>query len=153
MLADFVRRRQAQGLRVAGIIEIAEKADSGACGSLSVIDLATGARIAISQNLGSGSTACNLDPGGLAEACAAAQRAIEEGADLVVLSKFGKLEAGRGGLCGAFASAIEAELPIVTTVNPVMREDWTRFAGEFSDDVAADAAALKSWWSALTGRQ
>jgi nucleoside-triphosphatase THEP1 len=153
LLADFVRRRRAQGLRVAGIIEVAEKAASGACGSLFVLDLATGARIAISQDLGAGSTACNLDPGGLAEACAAAQRAIEAGADLVVLSKFGKMEAGRGGLCGAFASAIDAELPIVTTVNPVMREDWARFAGDLSDDVAPDAAALESWWSALAGRQ
>jgi nucleoside-triphosphatase THEP1 len=152
LLADFVQRRRRQGLRVAGIIEIAARTASGACGSLSVVDLATGERIAITQNLGSGSTACNLDPAGLAEACAAAQRAIEAGADLVVLSKFGKLEAGRGGLCGAFASAIDAELPIVTTVNPVMREDWTRFAGDLADDVVADAEALESWWNGLAGR-
>ena len=152
LLADFVQRRRRQGLRVAGIIEFAAKAASGACGALSVVDLATGERIAITQNLGPGSTACNLDPAGLAEACAAAQRAIEAGADLVVLSKFGKLEAGRGGLCGAFAAAIDAELPIVTTVNPLMREDWTRFAGDLADDVVADAEALESWWNGLAGR-
>jgi len=83
-----------------------------------VLDLATGARIAISQDLGPGSTACNLDPGGVAMACAAAQRAIEQGADLVVLSKFGKLEAGHGGLCDAFAAAMAAETPVLTTLKP-----------------------------------
>ncbi len=148
LLADFVKRRRTEGLRVAGLVEVAERAEAGACGRLSVMDVATGASIAISQNLGPGSTACNLDPGGLAEACAAAQRAIESGADLVVLSKFGKLEAARGGLCDAFAAAIEAELPIVTTVNPVMREDWTRFAGDLSDDVFASEDALEAWWNA-----
>ncbi len=149
LLTDFVRRRRAQGWRVAGIVEIGEKTTGGACGALSVLDLTTGARIPISQDLGPGSTACNLDPAGVAEACAAARRAIEAGADLVVLSKFGKLEAGRGGLCDAFAAAIEAGLPVVTTVNPVMREDWARFAGPLSDDVDPTPESLERWWSAL----
>jgi nucleoside-triphosphatase THEP1 len=151
LLADFVQRRRADGLRVVGVVEFAERSETGVCGRLSVIDLATGASIAISQNLGPGSTACNLDPGGVAEACAAAQRAIAAGADLVVLSKFGKLEAARGGLCDAFAAAIEAELPVVTTVNPVMREEWARFAGTLSEDVCASAEALEAWWSLAAG--
>ncbi len=146
LLAQFVEKRKAEGLRVAGLVEFPEPGDGGACGRLSVVDIATGARIAISQNLGSGSTACNLDPRGVTEACAAAQRAIDEGADLVVLSKFGKLEAARGGLCDAFAAAIHAELPIVTTVNPALRGDWALFAGALSQDVAATADALESWW-------
>jgi nucleoside-triphosphatase THEP1 len=150
LLADFVQRRRVEGLRVAGVLEVAERSGTGACGRLSVVDLATGASIAISQDLGPGSTACNLDPGGLAAACAAAQRAIEAGVDLVVLSKFGKLEAARGGLCDAFAAAIEAELPVVTTVNPAMREDWTRFAGALADDVFASAEALEAWWNAAS---
>lgn len=148
LLADFVRKRRSEGFRVAGLFEVPEKGEGGACGRLSVVDIATGTRIAISQDLGPGSTACNLDPGGIAEACAAAQRSIDEGADLVILSKFGKLEAARGGLCDAFAAAIDAELPIVTTVNPCLREDWTLFAGDLSDDVFASAEALESWWAA-----
>ena len=149
LLADFVARRRAEGWRVAGLVEVAEPGEGGACGRLSVLDVATGASIAISQQLGSGSTACNLDPGGLAEACANAQRAIANGADLVVLSKFGKLEAGRGGLCDAFAAAIAAELPVVTTVNPIMRADWANFAGWLSEDVVASAEALEVWWRAI----
>ncbi len=147
LLADFVEKRRSEGFRIAGLFEVPERGEGGACGRLSVVDIATGARIAISQDLGPGSAACNLDPRGVAEACAAAQRAIDKGADLVILSKFGKLEAARGGLCDAFAAAINAELPIVTTVNPVLREDWTLFAGDLSDDVFASADALEAWWN------
>jgi hypothetical protein len=149
LLLRFVARRRGEGLRVAGVVELAGPDHASACGALDLLDLATGARIPISQDLGPGSTACNLDPGGVAMACAAAQRAIEAGADLVVLSKFGKLEAGHGGLCDAFAAAMEAETPVLTTLKPLMRVDWSAFAGPLSDELAPSLDALETWWSGL----
>ena len=89
-LAGFAARMQAQRLRVVGVVEVSGDRSANACGKLALRDLSTGAMIAISQDLGSGSTACNLDPRGLTEACAAVERAIDWGADLVILSKFGK---------------------------------------------------------------
>ena len=77
LLLQFAARRRSEGLRIAGIVEIAAPDQASECGALDVLDLATGARIPISQDLGPGSTACNLDPGGVAMACAAVQRAIE----------------------------------------------------------------------------
>ena len=46
-------------------------------------------------------------------AAAAVRRDIAAGCDLVVLSKFGKLEAGGGGLRDAFGAAIEAGVPVL----------------------------------------
>jgi hypothetical protein len=152
LLEDFIARRRAEGWRVAGVVERPEPGEGGACGSLSVVNLSTGARIKISQNLGPGSTACNLDPGGVAEACAATQAAIRSGADLVILSKFGKLEAGGGGLCDAFFAAAQAGIPVVTTLNPIMREDWARFAGDLAEEIAPEAQALDAWWREMTAR-
>lgn len=149
LLADFVARRRRDGFKIAGVIETAIKAESDGCGALDLIDLATGARIPITQNLGSGSIACNLDPSGLACACAAALSAIRSGADLVVLSKFGKLEASGGGLCDAFGAALLADIPVLTTVRPVMRDAWREFSGDFAEDLDFDAQALESWWLAV----
>ncbi|SNB70886.1 Protein of unknown function [Rhodoblastus acidophilus] len=145
LIDDFLRRRRAEGLRVVGVVE-ARDPGAEACASRAVTDLATGARIGISQNLGPGSTACALDPGGLALACAAVQRSLQQGADLVVLSKFGKLEAGGGGLCDAFSAALEIGAPVVTTLHPVLREDWARFAGDLAEEIAPEPQALESWW-------
>ena len=58
--------------------------------------------VSISQNLGPGSQACNLDPEGISPACAAVQESIARGADVVVLGKFGKQELHGGGLNDAF---------------------------------------------------
>ena len=149
LLMDFAARLTARGLKVAGIVEIAADCGAGGCGGLLVRDLATGATIPISQDLGPGSTACNLDPRGLAEACAAVERAIAAGADVVVLSKFGKLEAARGGLSDAFRAAFAAELPIATAVSPALAQDWLAFAGDCSEFVNIGTGSLEDWWSRL----
>lgn len=148
LLRDFIQRHRREGLRLAGVIE-ARDPGAGACGALALIDLATGARIKISQDLGTGSTACNLDPGGVADACAAAQRAIAAGADLVALSKFGKLEAGGGGLRDAFAAALERGVPVITTLHPLLREDFFAFAGDLAEEITPAAQSLDAWWSEL----
>jgi hypothetical protein len=144
-LAEFVARARLHGMRLAGVIETTcDPADPG-CRSLALEDVSTGAVFSISQDLGPGSTACNLDPGGLAAACAAVERAIREGADLVVLSKFGKQEAARSGLCDAFRAAIQSGLPILTAVSPALAEPWRQFAGSLSAFLPADIAALEAW--------
>jgi Protein of unknown function (DUF2478) len=83
-----------------------------------VRDVSDGAIFSIGQDLGPGSAACNLDPAGLAQACHAVECAIARGVDLVILSKFGKLEAQRRGLTDAFRAAFAARLPILTSVSP-----------------------------------
>lgn len=149
LLADFAESLMHSGVRIAGVVEVAREGSRGACRSLGLRDLSTGAVIPISQNLGPGSTSCNLDAAGLAEACAAVERAIAGGAELVVLSKFGKQEVARGGLADAFRAAIAADLPVATAVSPAVSKEWSAFAGPLSGFVTANAGALHAWWSAL----
>ncbi|WP_445730554.1 DUF2478 domain-containing protein [Methylocystis sp. IM2] len=73
-LFAFAQHLRRQGLRVAGVIEISPREEEGRCKSLSVQDLVLGETYPISQKLGRGSEACNLDPGGLALACRSDRR-------------------------------------------------------------------------------
>ncbi len=148
LLADFAGRRVREGLRVAGMIEepVPEEARA-VCGSLALRDMASGSLIPITQNLGSGSTACRLDSAGLAAACQAVLAAIDRGADLVVLSKFGKMEAEGGGLNDAFRAAAEAGVPCVTGVAPSFAAPFLDYAGGFSQWIETSDAALERWWS------
>ncbi|MGA2892695.1 MAG: DUF2478 domain-containing protein [Xanthobacteraceae bacterium] len=149
VLNDFALRAARQGHKIAGVVELAGGVAGDICGRRAVRELSTGTVISISQNLGHGSTACNLDPSGLIEACAAVERAIAAGADLVILSKFGKIEAERGGLRDAFSTAIGAGLPILTAVSPAMTPAWQLFAGPLSQFIRADANAVDTWWSGI----
>ncbi len=98
------------------------------------------------RDLGPGAVACRLDASGVVSAAEAVQQGIAAGCDLVILNKFGKIEAERSGLAPAFASAIEAGVPILTSVSPKFTEAWERFAAPLYVIVPPDADALDDWW-------
>ena len=145
LMADFAATLARSGLRVGGVVESGEAAPGGACGKLSLRDLSTGEQFAISQNLGPGSQACNLDGRGLTSACGAVERALAGGLDFVILSKFGKLEATRGGLYDAFQIAAASRTPLLTAVSPAMAAAWDAFAGPLSQFLPVEIEAVESW--------
>src|SRR5262249_28099634 len=105
LLAAFAERRRRDGCRVAGAMEWPATVGACLCGPLALKDLASGALFPVTLNLGPGSSACRLDAAGLAEACQSVLRAISQEADLVVLSKFGKVETEGSGFLDAFNAA------------------------------------------------
>ena len=111
-------------------------------------NIGDGRRFALFQDLGSGSTSCAVDPGGVADACAAVCNDISAGCDLVVLSKFGKLEAENGsGLLAAFVAALESGVPVVTSVSPNRLAQWDAFAAPYYETIEPSLDAIAAWWS------
>jgi hypothetical protein len=135
--------------RIAGTIELAGDGEAGNCGPGALRSIADGASYPLFQDLGPGSTACALDSGGVTLAGAAVCRDIAAGCDLVVLSKFGKLEAENGaGLLGAFIAALEAGVPVLTAVSPRNQERWHAFAAPYYEVVGPRIADIAEWWAA-----
>lgn len=135
-------------LRIAGVLELPGD-DPSACGLERLHNIGDGRRFALFQDLGSGSTACAVDPGGVAQACAAVCRDIAAGCDLVVLSKFGKLEAENGsGLLAAFVAALEAGIPVLTAVSPGRLPQWQAFAAPYYEMIGPGLAEIARWWAA-----
>jgi hypothetical protein len=79
-------------------------------------------------------------------ACETVQRDIEAGCDLVVLNKFGKIEAEGGGLAPAFAAAVNARLPVLTSVSPKLAEPWARFAAPLFVVLPPEERLIEAWW-------
>lgn len=146
LMQGFAEELIQGGLRVGGVTQT-RAADASGRSGIMLRDVATGALYPISQDLGPGSVACNLDTSELASACAAIERAARAGADLIVISKFSKQEAARGGLCDAFRAAMMARIPVVAAVSPHYLDEWRVFAGPLAEDVAPERAALVEWWA------
>lgn len=147
LLAGFAHAREAAGVKVAGLIQI--NAGAG-CAELDMEleALGTGRRINICQDLGPGSAnACRLDPAGLAEAAAALRQALERPADLVVVNKFGRMEAEGGGLIAEIGAAVAAEMPLVIGVPLRFLTAWDSFAGGLDVKLPCTRLALDGWWS------
>ncbi|MBS0522202.1 MAG: DUF2478 domain-containing protein [Proteobacteria bacterium] len=135
--------------RVVGAIAEDHGLPDRACTAGYLRSLADGARYPIFQDLGQGSQACHLAGGGAVEAAAAVRKDIQTGCDLVILSKFGKLEAGGGGLREAFAAAIEAGVPVLTSVGKSQAAAWESFAAPLFAPVDADAGDIRAWWEGV----
>ncbi|NVN88165.1 MAG: DUF2478 domain-containing protein [Rhodopseudomonas sp.] len=163
VLTAFALRRRAEGVKIVGVVVPPDDTghvpphahaeghaghgghESCECRS-ELLDIATGDRYAMHQNLGSGSQACNLNSSSLALAAGAVERAIALAPDLVVLSRFGGQEAVRGGLMSAFQAAVAAGVPIACVVTPKAESVWASFAEGLSISLPPDGEALEAWW-------
>ncbi|MEQ8903471.1 MAG: DUF2478 domain-containing protein [Roseovarius sp.] len=146
LLATVVERLHAEGLRIAGAVRaVAPGAEAGHCDSALRL-LPEGPVVDITQNLGTGSAACRMDSGALELAVAGAtERLKTQGADLVVVNKFGISEAEGRGFRTLIAEALGRHLPVLIGVSDVHREAFDRFAGGMAVALPADEDAVLAW--------
>ena len=136
-------------VRLAGLVAEDHGLADRHCQAGYLRNLTTGARFSIFHDLGPGVPMCHLDGIGAVAAAAGVQTDIAAGCDLVLLNKFGKLEAGGDGLASAFRAAITAEVPLLTSVSPAHDEAWRRFVDQEYAVLPADPAAIDLWRHAV----
>ncbi len=149
ILLEAARTLAARGVRLGGVLQhdIAS-ATPDPCG-MELEDLASGERFALSQELGSGSEACRLDPASLAYAAMAVRAALESGVDLVVINKFGAQEAVGSGLRHEMGLAAVSGVPVLTAVGERFLPEWQQFTGNASTLLEPSAQAILDWWTGL----
>jgi hypothetical protein len=87
--------------------------------------------IRISQSLGSLAKGCRLDPAGLARAVGLVEHALEGGADLLIVNKFGRQEAEGRGFRPVIGQALASGIPVLTAVNTGYQAAFDEFAEGF----------------------
>ena len=148
LFAAAVARWQAAGARVAGVVAESHDLPDRTCAAGFLRDIASGKRFSMYLEAPPADTSCHLDAEGVDAACNAVLGALPD-CDLVVLSKFGKLEAGGGGLRDAFGAAIEAGVPVLTSVSPAYVAAWEAFATPLFVVLPAAAERIDAWWRSL----
>jgi nucleoside-triphosphatase THEP1 len=143
LFAEVAARWRAAGIGVVGVIAEAHGLPGRTCGAGILRDIASGTPYRIYLDTPPGNTSCHLDAAGVEAACAAVRDQVRT-SDLVILSKFGKLEAARRGLAGVFEAALAAGKPVLTTVSEKHRDAWRAFAPDAAF-LEADEAALQAW--------
>jgi nucleoside-triphosphatase THEP1 len=138
------------GAKVAGVIDEPHGPSDRSCTAGVLRDIVSGKLYKIHLETPPDHTSCDIDTEGVESACMAVINDVLA-SDLVVRSKFGKLEAMGRGLAAAFEAAIAAEKPVVTTVSDRHRDAWQAFAPD-AILLPADEAAIQDWWRAVQAR-
>lgn len=148
LLTAAVAEWKAAGLRVAGVIAEAHNLPNRACSAGFLRDIGSSNTYSMFLETPPAGTSCHLDATGVEGACAAVLGQITD-SDVVVLSKFGKLEAAGGGLAPAFAAALAANKPVLTTVSDQHRVACQRLLPD-ALRLPADTEAIRDWWAEVT---
>lgn len=143
LLADTVADWQRAGMKVCGVVEEAHGLTGRSCSSGLLRNLQTGNIFPMYLDEPPAHTSCHLDELGVVNACASIAAHIAT-SDLVVLSKFGKVEAVGSGLFEAFETAVRLGKPVLTSVAPKHHYAWQRFAPE-AIFIRPDRVSIEAW--------
>ncbi|MDV4145863.1 DUF2478 domain-containing protein [Shimia sp. FJ5] len=145
LLETFATQMIARGYRVRGIVQVnTERRPDHAC-DMDVKVLPDGAVYRISQSLGAGARGCRLDPEALEMSVVEVEASLRDGADLVILNKFGKQEAEGRGFRDVLASAVAEGIPVLVGLNALNKDAFDDFAAGLAAECAPTLEALTHW--------
>ena len=150
LLREFASDLTLRGHRAVGLVQTGHHCLDAP--KLSAMLVHTGEELQLFQDLGACATGCRLDAGKLLDAGAHVAGAIDEGADLVIVNRFGRQESEGKGLLYLVERALSANIPVVIAVPSHRLADWIKFADSMSVKLNCDRNALDAWWSAVSAR-
>jgi Protein of unknown function (DUF2478) len=150
VLREFASDLKASGYRAVGLVQLGHHCVDTP--KLSAMLVHSGEELQLFQNLGACATGCRLDVGQLMDAGAQVASAIDQGADLVIVNRFGRQEREGKGLSYLVERALSADIPVVIAVPSHRFADWIRFADGMSVKLRCHREALDAWWNAVSAR-
>jgi hypothetical protein len=150
ILRGFAADLNSRGHRAVGLVQLGcHDRDSR---QLSAMLVHSGEELHLFQDLGPSAEGCRLDVGRLLLAGAKIADAIDQGADLVIVNRFGKQESEGKGLTFLIERALSADTPVVIAVPNNRFPDWLKFSDGMSVKLPCNRAALETWWSTVCHR-
>ena len=150
LLLGFAADLRRAGLRPAGIVQLRphQRDDD----RLDAVMLSNQQAVGLGHDRARGRHQCQLDPGGIADIARAITAAIRDGADVVIINRFGKLEAEGRGLIDLIEQAVAADIPVLIAVPEHRFAAWIKYCGGMSVRLPCRRAALDQWWQSVAGR-
>lgn len=144
LLADLVAALRREGREVRGLLMTYPQPEAGCAGDMVLVDLHSGVRYPVSQALGSGASSCRSDPQGFARASEVLRAALAEQPELVVVNRFGGLEAEGSGFADEMLALVTEGVPVLTMVSARRLAAWQRFSGG-APLLPAEPGAVRAW--------
>jgi hypothetical protein len=146
IVTNFALGLGASGVRLGGFVQLSEDTQNCGCKDTYVLDLRTGEKTKILQDLGAGSTGCRVDPAALAGIGHLVTESLAHTPQLLIINRFGRLESEGKGLRDEIASSALANIPTLVCVSMRYLEAWREFATDLGEELNCTPEALHEWW-------
>lgn len=149
ILHEFASGLNANGHRAVGIVQLGRYCPDA---SLSAKLVSTGEQLRLFQDMDACSAGCRLDIGRLTVAGERIARTLDEGADILIVNRFGRQEREGKGLAHLIERALGADIPVVIAVPSHHFAAWITFAGGMTVKLHCDRESLDAWWNLVSAR-
>ncbi|GGO38701.1 hypothetical protein GCM10010991_36390 [Gemmobacter aquaticus] len=144
LIAEVAGRLAVLGMRLAGTVQSNhERPDRRKC-DMDLRVLPDGPTLRISEDRGDLARGCTLDSGALEQAVFEVERRLD-GADILLVNKYGKREAEGRGLVPIIAEALHRGIPVLVGVNGLNLAALLAFAGEAIEGLPTNAEVVANW--------
>jgi hypothetical protein len=150
LIAGFADDLHRAGHRPVGVVQSGRTCQSENP-QFGVVMLPDGEVVGLASDDGAHTVGCRLDPDRLAGVAVRLAAAIEYGADLVIINRFGLSEADGKGLIDLIPLALDADIPVLIAVPERRFPAWIRFSEGMNVRLACRRDALDQWWDRVTG--
>ncbi|WP_417588407.1 DUF2478 domain-containing protein [Pararhodobacter oceanensis] len=139
----------AKGYRACGTVQINTEREVNDPCDMDVKVLPQGTVLRISQDLGPHARGCRLDADALETAVGLVAATLNEGADFVIINKFGKHEAEGRGFRDVIAEALALEIPVLVGTNGLNVDAFQEFTDGYAQEIAPEFDSIEAWLTAM----
>lgn len=144
LISAVADRLTARGLRLAGTVQSNhDRPDRRKC-DMDLRVLPDGPTVRISEDRGGLARGCILDSGALEQTVFEVEQRLD-GADILIVNKFGKRESEGKGLTSVIAEALHRDIPVLVGVNGLNLAAFLAFAGEDIEGLAPCPETVVEW--------
>jgi len=144
ILDELVTQLQNEGYHLSGLRQRVLPTSGNGCG-VRLQDINTGTYHRITQDLGTGSTSCNIDIGAVEQLAMAQCDALDDSVELVIVNRFGKRESEGGGFCTVIEKAVDLGIPVLTVVKQDWLSAWLAYGGECVSTIRPNKKEIEDW--------
>lgn len=143
-LAAVADQLEAAGVRLAGTVQTnVSRTDRTRC-DMDLRVLPDGPVYRISEDRGAAARGCMLDHGALEQTAAEVARRLD-GAEVLIVNKFGEVESEGRGLVPVISDALERGLTVLVGVNGLNLPLYLDFAGDLSEALRPEQTTAVAW--------
>jgi nucleoside-triphosphatase THEP1 len=150
LIAGFAEDIHRAGHRPIGVVQRGRTCQSENP-QFGVVMLPDGEVVELASDDGAPTVGCRLNPDRLAGLAIRLAAAIKDGADLVIINRFGRSEADSKGLIDLVPLALDADISVLIAVPERRFAAWIRFSQGMNLRLACRRDALDQWWDGVTG--